>query len=272
MRLLRHLHDGVRNVLGEKLYWRVANVALEINLMRKLALREFEARDVGPKGLDVLRLNERDRLEVLTLGVHYTYASFVEGDVAEFGTASGITARGIARAMIAAERDRPTKRLYLFDSFAGHPEATADTDSFEIKNRVWKAGFPRLLSKTELVESCGRILPVERIRAFEGWFKDTLAEMQPLTKFAFVHFHGDLYQSAMDAIGGLFNRGAIAEGALICFSGFNTGRANPHHNERRAWGEIVSLHKVEFSPWRSYGAQGQAFIVHSYAAARAVTE
>jgi hypothetical protein len=264
MRLLRHLHDGVRNVLGEKLYWRVASVALDNSLVRKIALREFEARDVGPKGLDVLRINERDRLEALTLGVHYAYASFVEGDIAEFGTASGITARGIARAMIAAERDRPKKLLYVFDSFAGHPEATSDTDSFEIKNRIWKAGFPRLLSKAELIDSCGRILPADRIHAFEGWFKDTLPTLPVLSKFSFVHFHGDLYQSAMDAIGGLFRRNAVAEGAMICFSGYNTSRANPHHNERRAWGEIVRNYDVEFSLWRSYGAQGQAFIVHSY--------
>jgi O-methyltransferase len=266
MQLLRHLHDGARNILGERLYWKLAGPILQTGFTRRLALAEFEARDIGPKGLDLLRLVEHDRAVALSLAVQYAYHSYVEGDLAEFGTATGVTARAIARAMLASERDRPTKRLHLFDSFAGHPEPTSDVDknSFEVRTGVWKAGFPRLLSKDELFRSCSRILPAERIVMYEGWFKDTVAQLPPSQKFAFVHFHGDLYQSAIDSVGGLFERGAISNGAIICFSGYNTGQADPKRGEGGAWRELVGRFAVAASDWRAYGSLGQSFLIHDY--------
>jgi O-methyltransferase len=266
MQLLRHLHDSARNILGERLYWKLVESILKGGVTRKLALAEFEARDIGPKGPDLLRLFEQDRAVTLSLGVQYAYHSYVEGDVVEFGTATGLTARAIARAMLASERDRPTKRLHLFDSFIGHPEPTSDIDknSYEVRTGVWKAGFPRLLSKDELFQSCSRILPAERIVVYDGWFKDTVSRLPSDQRFAFIHFHGDLYQSAIDAIGGLFRVGAVSNGAMICFSGYNTGQADPNHGERGAWNEITKKYNVVVRDWRAYGSLGQSFLIHDY--------
>jgi len=266
MRLLRHLHDGARNVLGERVYGKLVQSVLKNGVTRKLALAEFMARDIGPNGLEVRRLFEHDRAVVLSLAVQYAYDTYVEGDIAEFGTASGLTARVIARAMVAAERDRPTKRFHLFDSFMGFPEATLDVDknSYEIRTGVWKAGAPRLLSKDELFQSCSRILPSARLVMHDGWFKDTVSRLPLEQRFALIHFDGDLYQSTIDAFGRLFEIGAITNGAVICFNGWNGGQADPNRGERGAWKELTEKYHVVFSDWRAYGALGRSFFVHDY--------
>jgi hypothetical protein len=266
MRLLRHLHDGARNILGESLYGKLSSSARRSSLVRKFALAEFEARDPGPKGLDLVRLDEVDRATVLALGVHYSYASSVEGDVAEFGTATGLSARAIARGMASQERGRTLKNLHLFDSFDGLPEPSLEIDknSFEFKTGVWKAGEPKLLTADELLRSCERILPRQTIFVHAGWFKDTVVKLSPSQRFSFVHFDGDLYESTFDAFDGLFGRGQISNGAMIAFNGFNAGKSDPDRGERAAWKALTAKYAVDYSFWRAYGNLGMCFIVHSY--------
>jgi hypothetical protein len=264
--LLRSVHHGARNVLGERAYARLRQAVVSHGITRKLALAEFEARDVGPGVADLVQLDERDKALVLSLGVQYAYYSYVEGDVVEFGTCTGLTARMIARTMIASERDRPLKRLHLFDSFEGHPEITSEVDrnSYEVRAGIWRQGFPRLLTRDELFQSCARILPGERVLTYAGWFTHTIQQLPPDQKFAFIHFHADLYQSAVDAIGGLLERAAISNGALVCFSGYNTGQASPEHGERGAWKELTDRYQIKSSQWRAYGNLGNSFFIHDY--------
>jgi O-methyltransferase len=266
MRLLRYAHDRARNILGEDAYAKVVTPLIKGGVVRKVALAEFESRDVGPKGLDLYRLVDTDRATILGLAVLYAYKSFTEGDLVEFGTCAGITARAIARAMVASERDREAKRFHLFDSFEGHPEITSavDQSSYEVKHGIWKQGFPRLLSRDELQRSLARIVPADRLTLHQGWFKDTVERLPADQKFSFVHFHGDLYQSMIDAVGTLFDRGAISNGAVVCLSGYYTGQANPTTGEGGAWRKIVSDFKIDFSPWRAYGDLGQSFVIHDY--------
>ena len=76
--------------------------------------------------------------------VYYSYGSAVEGDLVEFGTMTGETARGIAIAMLAVERQYglPPKQLHLFDSFVGLPEPKArpDVESPHVQLGNWAAG------------------------------------------------------------------------------------------------------------------------------------
>jgi O-methyltransferase len=266
MQVLRYAHDAVRSLLGERAYGTLVNSALKSELGRKLALAEFIARDVGPNRHELPRLFEKERAITLSLGVQYAYTTFIEGDIVEFGTASGLTARTIARAMVAVERDRPTKRLHLFDSFIGLPEATSEVDqnSYEVRTGIWAPGTCRLMSKDELFRSCSRIIPAERVIMHEGWFKDTVAKLSPTQRFAFIHFDGDLYQSTIDAIGGLLEMGAISKGAVICFDDWNCGQADPNFGERKAWRDLTKKYQIEFSEWRAYGTMGKAFFVHDY--------
>ncbi len=266
MQALRYAHDAARTLLGERAYGGLVNFALKSSFVRKLALAEFTARDIGPGKHEVLRLFEQERANTLSLGVQYAYATYIEGDVVEFGTASGLTARVIARAMHAIERDRPPKRLHLFDSFVGLPEATSEIDrnSYEVRAGIWLPGACFLLSKDELYHSCARILAPDRVITHEGWFKDTVSRITPGQRFAFIHFDGDLYQSTIDAIGGLLEMGAISNGAVICFDDWNCGQADPNFGERRAWKELTEKYQVSFSDWRAYGTMGKAFFIHNY--------
>jgi hypothetical protein len=266
MQLIQYARSIERHILGERAYKKVAQSFLRGGLLRKLALTEFARRTVLLRERDIAQLHDREVATTLSLGIQYAYNSFIEGDVVEFGTAFGVTARVISRAMLVAERARPKKTLHLFDSFVGLPDATSDVDrnSFEFRTGVWRAGICKLLTKDELFEQCAGIVGAERVKIHEGWFKDTVARIPPEQKFAFIHFDGDMYQSTIDAIGGLFARGAISNGAVICFDDWNCGQADPNFGERKAWSELTRTYDVKFSAWRSYSTMGQSFFIHDY--------
>jgi O-methyltransferase len=219
-----------------------------------------------PTTLDILNLHIREVSVSLALGVTYAYNSCIDGDVVEFGTASGTTAFVLARAMVAAEMSRPKKQLHLFDSFAGLPEATSPVDrqSFEVRSGMWKPGGCKVLSKSALLKLCSGAIESSRIVIHAGWFADTVSQLDPKQRFCFVHFDGDMYQSTIDAIGGLLKRGALSNGAIICFDDWNCGQANPDFGERRAWRELVEEFDINFSDWRSYSTMGRGFFIHDY--------
>jgi hypothetical protein len=205
----------------------------------------------------------------LALGVCYAYMSLVKGDIAEFGTAYGVTARVIAEAMAAAERDLDhciPKNLYLFDSFEGLPEAQSEIDKEKprVKNGTWTKGTCKGLTRKQLVAVCGRSIDKDKIIVQEGWFSETVKSLADNTRFSMIHFDGDLYQSTMDVFEPCFERGFISEGAMIFFDDWNSNYANPAWGERRAWRELVERYSVEFSDEGSYASTSHAFIVHSY--------
>ncbi len=266
MQLLRYAHDAARGLLGEATYQRLTRAVLSNDLGRRLALANHSMRDVGPSHRDLIRLHNTEIATTLSLGVQYAYASYIEGDVVEFGTDSGFSARVIARAMRSAEVHRKPKQLHLFDSFIGLPEATSAVDqaSYEVRAGIWKPGACRLMSKDELFHSCGKIIDPSRIVMHEGWFADTVPKLSVNQKFCFIHFDGDLYQSTIDAIGGLLKLCAISNGAIICFDDWNCGQADPNVGERRAWRELTEQFGVSFSEWRSYSTMGRGFFIHDY--------
>jgi len=264
MSLFQIARSAAINILGEQNYRKFAKAVLATGVGRNLAQRNFI--EVGPTTEQVPWLHLQEVATTLSLGIQYSYNSFIDGDIVEFGTASGFTARAIARAMIVAEAARPPKRLHLFDSFIGLPEATSEVDrnSYEVKAGIWSPGSCRVLSKDELFRSCSEIIPPERIAMHEGWFKDTVAKLSPSQRFAFIHFDGDMYQSTIDAIGGLLAMGAISNGAMICFDDWNCSQADPNCGERRAWKELAEKYDVIFSDWRAYSTMGRAFFIHDY--------
>jgi hypothetical protein len=266
MQIIQYVNNLERRVLGERFYRKLAFSALKGGFLRQLALAEFARRTVMVKDHEIAALHNREVAVTLSLAVQYAYNSFIEGDMVEFGTASGVTARAIARAMIVAERARPPKNLHLFDSFAGLPEPQSDIDrnSFEVRSGIWGPGTCRLLTKDELFRQCARIIEPERVIMHEGWFSDTVPKLSPGQKFSFIHFDGDLYQSTIDAVGGLLKMGAITNGAVICFDDWNCGQADPNFGERKAWKDLTEQYDISFSDWRSYSTMGRAFFIHDY--------
>jgi O-methyltransferase len=218
---------------------------------------------------DMLFLPAKEVARALTLGVMYINTADVKGDVAEFGTMSGLTARVSASAMVYDPERQPScplRCLRLFDSFEGLPDITSGVDrsSPHVISGDWAKGGCKLLSAGELHALMASILPPERIEINVGWFSETASALPPTTRFAMIHFDGDLYQSMIDALTPCFERGLVSRGAVLCFDDWNCNQADPAYGERRAWAELVDKFVIVASNCDGYGSIGTKFIVHSY--------
>jgi len=208
-----------------------------------------------------------DVIRKLYLGVHYVCGADVAGDVAEFGTMTGTTARLLAQALHDLDHaHNGKKKLHLFDSFIGLPDAESDVDrqSPHVQSGAWDPGRCRGISQQQLSDICTQLLPREKVLIYDGWFKDTLCRIPDGTQLALVHVDCDLYQSAMDVFDYCFSRHVIAPGAAVFCDDWNCNRASPQWGERRAWAETVEKYSVEFSDSGEYGWAGHKFIVHGY--------
>ncbi|MGJ4915150.1 TylF/MycF/NovP-related O-methyltransferase [Bradyrhizobium sp. HKCCYLRH2060] len=218
---------------------------------------------------DVLILPAKEIARTLTLSTMYINSADVKGDIAEFGTMGGFTARTLANAMVFDPRyqpNQPLRKLRLFDSFEGLPEITAqvDLESQHVKSGTWSKGGCRILSAADLRTMVEAIIPPSRVEIYEGWFADTVKLLPDDTRFALIHFDGDLYSSTMDALVPCFERGLISKGAVLCFDDWNCNEADPEAGERKAWADLVSRFDIVASHSGDYSIQGTKFIVHSY--------
>ncbi|MBX9686102.1 MAG: TylF/MycF family methyltransferase [Candidatus Obscuribacterales bacterium] len=221
---------------------------------------------------------EKDIRKHLILAVEYIYGADVNGDIAEFGTCEGRTAAWLADAISSCEayygpqkqsaidaRFDP-KRLYLFDSFEGLPDAvsTVDLQCPHVQTGVWGAATSKALNAPQLRSLCEKFMPGERIEIIEGWYSESMKHFAATTKFSLLHIDCDLYQSTMEVLDVLFDKELIAEGAAILFDDWNPNRASPGFGERKAWSDLLLKYEIEHSNWGSYGWGGQKFLIHSY--------
>ncbi len=209
--------------------------------------------------------------EKLSLGVEYAYAADVQGDIAEFGTAWGVTASALAETMANVDSDirfrvdRP-KTLHLFDSFEGLPrvENEVDAQSPHVQSGLWGPGTCGGVTKAKLVGMCAEYLAEARIRTHEGWFSDTLPKVSSDTRFALMHIDCDLYESTVDVLDHCFSRGFVSEGAALFFDDWACNRSMRELGEQRAWSEAVQRYGIEASDCGEYGLMSRKFIVHAY--------
>jgi O-methyltransferase len=244
--------------------------------LERYKLRQLPSPDSYYSYEEVLGIAAQEIAKALTLSVQYINGSHVYGDVAEFGTMGGFTAKALATSMVfdlqrqplskTASGENPFRVLRLFDSFKGLPEITSTIDqtSPHVVSGAWAKGSCKVLAAPELARRIGAIIPPHRFEIYEGWFADTVKPLPPETRLALIHFDGDLYQSAMDALQPLFARGMISTGAVLLFDDWNANRALPTTGERRAWKELVAEFDIEASDYGDYSVAGKRFIIHSY--------
>jgi O-methyltransferase len=254
----------IRKLIGESTYQRLLRTRGTQWLLRAGGFNQEPSRRLS--SFDISQLHYREVEDALSIAILWVYDSNIEGDIVEFGIGTGFSSQVIARAMAVAQTSLPRRNLHLFDSFEGFPEATSqiDRDSYEYRSGMWYAGLMKRLTKRQLFDACANIISSESIIIHPGWFADTVPKLPAGQKFGFVHFDGDLYQSTIDAIGGLLEAGAIANGAVICFDDWNCGQADPNFGERRAWSELIERYQIQCSDWRAYGTMGRSFFVHNY--------
>lgn len=229
------------------------------------AIKRFVRRRRRVLGLPTLTERKRDEIAAALQRAVLYIDGEVDGDVAEFGTRFGETASIIANSM-ADRGQKAGRKLWLFDSFEGLPRSTAEADAANplVRSGTWGEGTMRGLSPLELREVIGRFLPSDSFIIHAGWFADTLPRVPDTAHFAMIHVDADLYQSAIDCLAPLFERGLIADGAVILFDDWNAGAARNGLGERRAWREITEHYAVDFEDIGGHSSHGRSFIVHSY--------
>jgi len=217
-------------------------------------------------------LTDDQSLRDLSHGVVYTYMSDVQGDIAEFGCFWGNSSRALAAAMQGCERDfKIERKLWLFDSFQGLPDATLppDTESPHVKSGAWnwKVEGAHAPSPNSVTRECSAYLPVEQIRVVPGWYKETLSNIPADTKFALVHIDCDLYESAYDVLDHLFDNDMLSDGCALFFDDWYCNRGSPKFGEQKAFVDIRNKydlwHLRMVTDWGPYGIVGRKFIVHA---------
>lgn len=150
--------------------------------------------------------------------------SFLDGAVCEMGVAQGCTSR-----LIASEIRDSSRHLWLFDSFQGLPEPTAEDelidDIFGLGSMGAYAGTmrePRQLVEEKLAE-CD--FPSDRTHIVGGFFDETTSsrvQLPAFVSFAFIDF--DLYKPIRDVL--VYLRDALEPGGCIAihdYGHFSTG-------------------------------------------------
>jgi len=211
------------------------------------------------------------RYSALANGVSYVYGCAVKGDIVEFGTNTGLSAVSLATAITFHEQkyvgdQRGHKKLFLFDSFVGLPEARFEIDknSHHVLSGFWAEGTCKGLSEVGLSKVISRYLNPSKFFVIKGWFKDTVPKIADEIIFSMVHIDGDLYESTIDALDSLFNRKMIANGAMLFFDDFDCNAADLGLGERLAWSELIKKYNIIFSDMGPYSDTCHRFIIHCY--------
>ena len=191
--------------------------------------------------------------------------NYVRGEIVEFGTFNGYTARLLAKNIRRFHMSFP---LHLFGSFEGLPEISSkpDLDCYEVKDlRVWcKASMTALPgAEKNIFRALLKFLPKERLKIHKGFFADTLLKSHFKNKLALVHVDCDLYQSAYDVLIRLVEWKLLLDGSILLCDDYNSSRGNPNFGEGKAIAEVFNEHAgYSLSHFITYGWHGAGFIVH----------
>ncbi len=242
-------------------------------LINKIFISYFRFSSIKRFTLKTLHQEKNDVIKPLVNGVSYVYGMGVKGDIAEFGTMTGQTAVALAVAInqlnsVYRLDSRGIKKGFFFDSFEGLPEARFEVDrqSEHVASGIWAKGTCRGLDEITFKKLISKYLSPDFFTVYKGWFKDTVPLLNNNQQFALVHIDGDLYESAIDVLDLLFQRGQVSRGAMILFDDWNCNSAEPTLGERRAFSEVCKKYDIHYSDAGSYGIASHKFIIHQYSA------
>jgi hypothetical protein len=178
------------------------------------------------------------RLLSLHRAVLHIEENKIPGDMVECGVARG----GSAAMMALTLRDR-SRRLWMFDTFAGLPEPSHENPDRHIA-RLY-TGTCR--GSLESVRSSFRQLGIEKNALMvPGLFQETLPGCG-IESIAILHVDGDWYESVMTTLENLYDR--VSKGGIIQFDDYGhwagARRAVDEFMSRR--GITQPLQRVDFS-------------------------
>ncbi len=130
-------------------------------------------------------------------------ANMIAGDMAEVGVCKGGSAKLIAEVM-----DR-SKRLFLFDSFAGMPEVTPGLDTVVLGDMA-----------SSYEDACNLMRPYSHTTIIKGMFPESAKELPHQDmKFSFVHLDVDTYKSTLEGLNYFYPR--LTKGAYLLTHDYN---------------------------------------------------
>ncbi|AGB20789.1 Macrocin-O-methyltransferase (TylF) [Mycobacterium sp. JS623] len=153
---------------------------------------------------DALTMIGMQRLASLQHCVETVLADDIPGDVVECGVWRG-GASILMRAVLAAYGDE-TRCVWLADSFAGVPPPDSANYKADKGDRLHLAAPILAVSEKDVRANFERFgLLDDKVRFLPGWFKDTLHDA-PIERIAVLRLDGDLYESTIQALDGLYSR------------------------------------------------------------------
>lgn len=204
--------------------------------------------------------------------MEYVTNSRVEGDVLEFGTFHGYTARTLAELMY---QHQHKGSLWLYDSWEGFPDMLGvDAACPEVtQHETWKKGdcTPVIPHADKIIQQVLSIILPNRVNCVKGFYENSFTGER--RKASIVHIDCDLYESTKYVLSQLLAHDCLAEGAVIMFDDWNNNFASNKHGERKAVGDLFPIAGatalwncpvnpvIGLEPWFTYGSSGKAFIV-----------
>lgn len=188
----------------------------------------------------------RARLDNLQMCVETVISEGIEGDFLEAGVWRGGAAI-FMKAVADALGDR-ARRVWVADSFRGVPPPTHEADA-----GVDLYLDPCLAVPGETVRSHFERFGLldERVFFLEGWFSETLAGA-PIERLAVLRADGDLYESTMDVLEGLYDR--VSAGGFVIIDDYGALDCCRAATEdfRRDRGIAAPLHTIDWTGvyWR----------------------
>jgi hypothetical protein len=176
------------------------------------------------------------------LGLHravlYVEENNIAGDIVECGVA-----RGGSAAMMALTLNGRSRRLWMFDTFAGLPEPSQENPDHHIA--ALYTGTCR--GSLDEVQSAFRRLGIEgNVSLVPGLFQETLPGCG-IESIAVLHVDGDWYESVMTTLENLYDR--VSKGGIIQLDDYGHWaggrRAVDEFMKRR--GITQPLRRIDFS-------------------------
>ena len=144
------------------------------------------------------------RLTSLQQCVETVIAERVPGDLVECGVWRG-GACILMRAVLAAYGDK-TRSVWLCDSFAGVPPPDPENYAIDKWSQLFRFAPVLAVSQEQVKANFERYgLLDDQVRFVPGWFKDTLHDA-PIESISVLRLDGDLYESTIEALDGLYPR------------------------------------------------------------------
>lgn len=182
----------------------------------------------------------------------YMLASAIPGDYVETGVHVGQSAAAVAQAL--SEANSP-KRMWLYDSFEGMPNADREKDGLyatrvdgsSSSGSAWGANAtPQIvLARLLALKRPKRLLKIR-----QGWFSSTFKLKEtdpPLERIAFLMIDCDWYESVMASLERFY--ASVTDGGIVMLDDYGYWEGS-----RRAVGDFFRKHpEYEFPLFERYG-------------------